>query len=249
MPGIDSFTSALIYALERLVEESKDGRFTTIELLNKIKIDAPHFPKDQTPMLVDREKKPSAGRIMLHPLRKRGSNDELSQKEVAILDPFKAETLTLHFDFSTKPSQTYIEMFGRGLNEYFERDVNINQVRWGGMKPFMAARAAKLFRAPLIRRKRTASMRLQQASASVGSSDTKLTESGPDPLTPSSSDQHSPQLLEPEANSSLDFNSAYISAMSLSRPLDSNDEREEYVQDHRGRHKRRRSVPNSESPA
>ena len=67
-PGKDSFTRALIYALKALVEKRQDGRFTTVELLNKIK-EAPDFPKDQNPMLSDREKKGSAGRIMLHPLQ------------------------------------------------------------------------------------------------------------------------------------------------------------------------------------
>lgn len=242
VPGIDSFTSALIYALESLVEESEDGRFTTVELLNKIKLEAPHFPKDQNPMLINREKKFSAGRIMLHPIQKQGSDDELSRKEVTSLDPFKAESLILHFDFSKKPSRAYIEMFGRGLNEIFERDVNINQVRWGGIRQSMAGRVAKRFRDTLERNRR-ASMRLQQANASVGSSNAKLAESAPDPLTPASSDQHSPA-----ANGDPDLNPAGIKVMSLPRPLDSNDEGEDHVQDHRGQRKRRRSVLNSESP-
>ncbi len=70
VPGEDSFTRALIYALETLVEERTDGRFTTAELLNKIKTDAPHFPKDQNPMLMNREGSHSAGRIMLQPLQR-----------------------------------------------------------------------------------------------------------------------------------------------------------------------------------
>lgn len=45
VPGDDSFTSALIHALEALVMEKAEGRFTTVELLRKINHDAPHFPK------------------------------------------------------------------------------------------------------------------------------------------------------------------------------------------------------------
>jgi len=44
MPGEDSFTTALIWALKFLVEDRK--RFTTLELQTKI-MDAPNFPKNQ----------------------------------------------------------------------------------------------------------------------------------------------------------------------------------------------------------
>lgn len=163
VPGDDSFTRALIYALEALVKERADGRFTTLELLNKIK-DAPHFPKDQNPMFFNREKKHSAGRIMLHPLKGNGSDVELSRREAAELDPLKGHALTLHFDFSEKPSSTYLETLGRELNDFFERNVGINQVRWGGMRQPMAVRWAKVFQAGV--RKRRESMRLQQATPS-----------------------------------------------------------------------------------
>ena len=142
VPGKDSFTRALIYALEALVEERADGRFTTVELLNKIK-DAPHFPKDQNPMLINREKKHSSGRIMLHPLKGNSSDVELSRKETAKLDSLKGHALTLHFDFSEKPSPTYLEMLGRELNDFFERNLGINQVRWGGMRQAMGVRSQK----------------------------------------------------------------------------------------------------------
>ncbi|CAD6590615.1 MAG: hypothetical protein ASARMPREDX12_004603 [Alectoria sarmentosa] len=248
VPGKDSFTSALIYALETLVEEREDGRFTTVELLNKIKVDAPHFPKDQTPMLINREKKFSAGRIMLHPLQREGSEDELCHKEAASLDPFKGHALTLHFDFSEKPSQIYLEMLGRELNEFFQRNVGVNRVRWGGMRQSMVVIAAKSFQAKL-RRNRRANMRLQPADSSAGFSQTRPGENAPDPLTPSSLDQHSPRIMEPAAQGSPVFNPADLGDMSLPRPLDSNDESEGHVQDHRGRHKRRRRSLNSDSPS
>ena len=243
VPGKDSFTRALIYALEALVSEREDGRFTTVALLNKIKTDAPHFPKDQNPMLINREKKSSAGRIMLHPLQKAGSDDESSQKEA---DPLKGHALTLHFDFSEKPSSTYIEMLGRELNEFFERNIGVNRVRWGGMRQSMVARAARKFQTRL--RHRRESMRLQEANSGAGFSHTRLAENAPDPLTPSSSDQHSPRITELAATGSPVFNSAHFSAMSLPRPLDSNDESEGHVEEGGGRRKRRRRDLNSESP-
>ena len=246
VPGKDSFTRALIYALEALVNEREDGRFTTVALLNKIKNDAPHFPKDQNPMLINREKKFSAGRIMLHPLQKAGSDDESSQKRAASLDPLKGHALTLHFDFSEKPSSTYIELLGRELNEFFERNIGVNRVRWGGMRQSMVARAAKSFQAGL-RRRRRASMRLQEANSSTGLSHARLAENALDPLTPSSSDQHSPRITDLAATGSPVFNSAHFSAMSLPRPLDLNDESEGHVEESGGRRKRRRRGSNSES--
>ncbi len=238
VPGEDSFTAALIYALEALVEEREDGRFTTVELLNKITTDAPHFPKDQKPTLINREKekKFSAGRIMLHPLKRKGSDDEVSQELAA--DPLKGHALTLHLDFSEKPSPNYIEMFGRELNDFFRRNVGVNRVRWGGMRQSMFARATKNFQASLKRHRR-ASMRLQQSNASTAFSHTRLAENSQDPLTPSSSDQHSPRIPELAATGSPAFNSA-SSTTSLIRPLDSTDESEGHVEDNRCRRKRRR---------
>ena len=231
VPGKDSFTRALIYALESLVKKRADGRFTTLELLRKIKTDAPHFPKEQSPMLIDRErKKHSAGRIMLHPLRTEGSDNEIFRREAASLDPFKGHTLTLQFDFSEIPSQPYIENFGRELNDFFHRNVGINRVRWGGVRPSVAARAAKSFSKSL--RQRRASTRLQQSSPSDDLSHSRVPENAQDPLTPSSLGQHSPQPAE----------------LASKGNLESKYEGEGHVQDHRKRRKRRRTAMDSESP-
>ena len=226
VPGDDSFTRALIFALESLVKERLDGRFTTVELLNKIRDDAPHFPKDQTPILKNREKKHSAGRIMLHPLQNEGSDDGLSGREAAELDVLKGHALTLPllFDFPQRPSPNYIESLGRELNEFFQRNKGVNRVRWGGMRQSAAARAAKSFQATL-RRNRRASTKRQQTDA--------------DPPTPSSIDQHSPRIRERIASGSPDSNHADISVVSLDR-LNSNDESQDHVQDLRSGRKRRK---------
>ena len=235
-PGEDSFTSALLYALETLVEERKDGRFTTVELLNKIKL-APHFPKDQTPILINREKKFSAGRIMLHPLPKEGLHDDLSPKETAGYDPRKKHALTLHFDFSEKPSQIYIETLGRELNEIFQRNVGVNRVRWGGIRRHMFILAAKSFlRASRERRRRL----LPQLDPSIHFPHATLGENPPVPLTPSSSNQHSPRTTEPGGKGSPASNAADISAISLPRPMVSSSESESHAQEHQGRRKRRK---------
>ena len=156
-PGDESFTSALIWALETLLEEKKEGRFTTVELLNKIKSDAPHFPKDQDPILSDRKDSTSAGRIMLHPLQRVDSAAHISPKEFAPLDLSKRQTITLHFDFSEKPSTATVEKLGLELNGVFERNtLGVNLVRWGAMqsRESVVALAARSLLAPVIRNRR-----------------------------------------------------------------------------------------------
>ena len=174
VPGKDSFTRALIYALESLVKQRADGRFTTVELLNQIKTNAPDFPKDQNPKLLNREKENSAGRIVLHPLRKEGSDNNLSPTGAANLNPLKKHTLTLHFEFPGMPLPAYTETFGRELNDCFARNVGVIGVRWGGIKQSMVALAAKSFK-EAGRRKRCASMRLQVANPGAGFSQATLT--------------------------------------------------------------------------
>ena len=249
VPGKDSFTRALIYALEALVDERTYGHFTTVELLNKIKTDAPDFPKDQIPMLIKREKKHSAGRIMLHPLRKEGRDDESERKEAASpysLCPFKARCLTLHFDFSEKPSSNYLETLGRELNDFFQRNMGVDRVRWGGMRPSMTARAVNTFQDSLKRRR--ASMRLQESKPNDGFSPAKLLGNSSDSLTPSSLGPHSPRMTETVRETSPELNLANpadIGATSPSRPL-STDESEGHAQEHRKRRKRQRSAGSSD---
>ena len=156
VPGETSFTSALIFALEALVKE-KDGRFTTDELLRKIRHEAPNFPKGQTPVLSDREEgNTSAGRIMLHPLDRNGTSAQSTSKEGPGLDPTKRQTLTLHFDYSERPSDALIEMLGFQLNNVFDRNsLGVTRVRLGSLRSSMFDRAAKNFNASLVRRRRT----------------------------------------------------------------------------------------------
>lgn len=217
LPGPDSFTSALVHALETLVKEKAEGRFTTVELVKRIRLHK-HFPNDQTPVLSDRDTKSTAGRIMLHPLKETSSNSQSFPKEVATLDPLRRQTLTLHFDFEEKPSQTCIEQLGRRLNGIFERDtLGVNGVRWGGVRQPTVTRALK---ASLQRSRRLA--KRKQASLDIGRSEKWLAESVTGPLTPSSSDHHS-----------------------LPKSSDSSEECERKIQDHKGRNKRRKSSLNN----
>jgi len=64
-PGRKSFTTALIWALETLLENR--GRFTTHELQQKIMKEAPHFPRDQVVEVQERGQ-PCDQRLVLAPL-------------------------------------------------------------------------------------------------------------------------------------------------------------------------------------
>ena len=235
-PEKDSFTRALTYALKALVEKRPCGRFTTVELLNKIK-EAPDFPKDQIPTLSDREKKGSAGRIMLHPLQGTIPDGALSQKKIVNL--FIGRTLTLHCDFNKKPSGDYVERFGRELNDCFQLNVGVNRVPWGGMRQAMAARYARYFQAQL-KRNRSGSPRPQPAIAGEGSSSARPAENSLDFPTLCSVDQHSPLSTELAVKGSPELDPADISAMPLPRSIDSIDESEGDIQDHGERRKRRK---------
>ncbi|KAL8646672.1 MAG: hypothetical protein Q9210_006000 [Variospora velana] len=161
VPGPKSFTSALIFALEALREQKPKGRFTTDELLRKIKNDAPDFPTDQTPELSDRDHKTlSGGRIMLHPLQPNSADDDksygTSPSELA-----DGHIVTLHFDFGGKPSGRDLETLGRNFNEIFERNtLGVQRVRWGGVRASAFARATRRFSAASRKRKMSGTKRL-----------------------------------------------------------------------------------------
>lgn len=228
VPGKDSFTSALIHALEHLVKEK--GSFTTVEIHRKIMYHAPDFPKDQTPVLSERREEVQAGRIMLHPLhkpQKDGVQSELSSEENTNLDPFKRRTVTLHFEFVDRPSHADVQMLGRQLNNFFERyTLGVNRVRWGGMKHSAVARAVGNFQASL-QRSRSASMKQQQVALDMGATELWLAEKNPELLTPSSSSQHSPRALEDAAAGSIDVKAPDVSAISFPSLLSSNGESDE----------------------
>lgn len=157
VPGDDSFTSALIFALEALVKESEGGRFTTDALSRKIKDDAPHFPKDQMPVLSNREPSNiSPGCIMLHPLDRNGTTAQLTAKEGNSLGPARCHTLTLHFDLGEKPSEPSIKALGLQLNQIFDpKNLGVIGVRYGSLQTPLINRACQNFRAFLGRSRRS----------------------------------------------------------------------------------------------
>lgn len=147
-PGKHSFTTALIWALRTLCEER--GQFTTTDLLNTIKKRAPDFPKDQSPVLSDRNRGSPRERIFLQPLQKNGTDSRRHEPRPNQPSPAKPqEILSLNLFFDARPSIDQIEGLGIGLNKVVEdNDLQISRIVWGGLdsRPHMALVVAKRWR-------------------------------------------------------------------------------------------------------
>jgi hypothetical protein len=134
LPGPESFTSALIFALKELAGE-KDG-FTTSRLLAKI-LDAPNFPKqDQTPTLSERSGH-CLKRLVLAPMNRDDETriepapDNAQDQE----DSFRY-SLSLQFLLSSIPNKEEIEKMCQGLKELVKNEeLKAKQVIWRGMHP------------------------------------------------------------------------------------------------------------------
>ncbi|KAI9798991.1 MAG: Phosphatidylinositol-4-phosphate 5-kinase [Piccolia ochrophora] len=132
--GIHSFTAGLIWALQKLAKECE--RFTTSELANKIR-EAPNFPKDQVPTLLERNTA-SVERIILSPLVEENGTarpTETSSEREDLTQP--QEVLDLKFVFEQRPSKQNITDFAKSLNWMLKKDgFRIRRVLWGGIDPW-----------------------------------------------------------------------------------------------------------------
>ncbi len=223
-PGDDSFTSALIYALEALVEE---GRFTTVDLLKKIN-DAPKFPKDQDPVLSNRNRNntASAGRIMLHPLPEAGFRTQIPIKEETIQDPARGQVLTLHFEFDEKPTAKQTELLAEDINDMFERNsVIVNGVRWGSMQSKAVKAAAPFIRSLRRIRSNSGSQRFL-APIDIPRSQRPRSPDSLVPPSPISTHPNSPQIqisFDPECAVT---DMPALSPLYLTRPADTDEQSE-----------------------
>ena len=203
IPGDQSFTSALIFALTALVEEKEDSRFTTQELLAKIKEKAPRFPKDQVPVLSPRMKgDPSAGRIMLHPLNEAGSENP-SPPRPPLSPGVGGWTITLCMDFARKPSTEDIEKLHVQMANMLEyHNFGVLDVRWAGMKPDAFAHSIQKFTRKLKRIRRASDTRQQVEMEGDLRSNCRISKEGTELLTPldtnmpSPASESSPQMHE-----------------------------------------------------
>lgn len=129
VPGPNSFTSGLIWALTQLAKERE--MFTTSELTNKIK-EKPGFPSDQDPVLKERNGNASRKRIVLAPLCIDRPTDQASGRKCT--NP-SGDRVLLHlkFMFEDYPKERELKKLVKAVNAMvFDQDI-VCDVKWGGM--------------------------------------------------------------------------------------------------------------------
>ena len=218
VPGPESFTSALIIALKYLADpdHKSGGRFTTVELLNRIKQHSPKFPADQNPKLSDRRKtigKP--GYLMLHPLQLGTPKNQVTPKESDPGELTRIQTVTLHFDFCDRPPIEHIEILARELNRIADRpSLRVHDIRWGGIKRSMVAQAIQWL---LQGRERRAGLKRKRENATP----TGCEEDGPCQITPGPptpfSMSHTPKLEGVVAQNDVINDSSHLSPLPVAQ--------------------------------
>lgn len=137
-PGEESFTTALIWALDALLITQK--RFTVAQLSRKIR-EAPKFPHDQVPVQLDRCSS-AIERIVLAPLAK--TEETVNSNETSD----NQGHLTLNFVFDKIPSKKTIGKFATALDMAMRKyEIPVRRIGWGGFQsPHNAYySAAKMF--------------------------------------------------------------------------------------------------------
>jgi hypothetical protein len=182
IPGKSSFTTALIWALEKLANERPI--FTTSELVKET-CNAPDFPKTQVPILAERNAA-SNTRIQLSKLSPDGGELESPGNAGALgsdIVPLDPQYLSLRFAFDNKPSDKEIKHMALSLNKMIKTHaLSARRVDWGGLRSSNVLKiAATKFREGAARRK---ARRASGASMKI-------------PISPATSDDRSSGLLLP----------------------------------------------------
>lgn len=130
VPGPHSFTSALVWALEQLADNTPG--FTTSELQQKI-TEAEYFPPGQLPVLNERDK-PCLRRLFIAPLPPHGE----TRDPVSLEDPedqdILGEYLDLRLPLTKHPSEKEIIRMCNSLKELINvEDLPARRVAWGGL--------------------------------------------------------------------------------------------------------------------
>lgn len=134
-PGNKSFTSALIWALEKL--STLNMPFSTTELIYHVAAKAPHFPKNQRPVLKQRDE-PSNQRLMLAPVPKEEKHVQSGFSHLVqgqSLDPQadikRSVDLRFFFDeFPTEENITRLAKKMRGMLD--EGEFPVTHISWVG---------------------------------------------------------------------------------------------------------------------
>lgn len=146
VPGPDSFTSALIWALSGL--SSREGGFTTSQLQRMIR-EAPNLPKNQVPVLLDRSPG-SVKRLMLAPLQARSSANaredapedvkftlsevDMNRSVEADEEPSEQWSLNLQLLMQDLPTPDAITKIAAGFrNLMTSGDIVVQRIEWKGL--------------------------------------------------------------------------------------------------------------------
>jgi hypothetical protein len=130
-PGKSSFTSALVWALEKLADEP--GEFSTFELKTKI-TEAPDFPKDQFPVLNERHE-PSWKKIVIAPLLAAGKEQLPIPTDTSDSPPdVVVAYLDLRLLLKEQPTEQHILTMATALKYSIKcSQLPAEGVAWGGL--------------------------------------------------------------------------------------------------------------------
>jgi hypothetical protein len=143
VPGPRSFTSALVWALEKLVASKIP--FSTMELFNQIGNEAPNFPKKQIPILRQRYELTDR-RLMLAPIPKDG---ELVPAETTpSVEKHKEavkEFLDLRFFFDKRPTDEDVQGLSKELKDLIDKGaIATSRIGWVGLRSKDIVKAAAM---------------------------------------------------------------------------------------------------------
>ncbi|KAK8061065.1 hypothetical protein PG997_015286 [Apiospora hydei] len=133
-PGDASFTNALIWSLDHLLE--KQTCFSTRDLVKTINFDAPHFPEDQSPRLSD-GKNPSTRKIMIAPLTndsKRRAEEATRVQPTDNLIEERSRDLLLRFIFDCDITNSTVEETASRIRDLIQQGyIEAKAVAWEGI--------------------------------------------------------------------------------------------------------------------
>jgi hypothetical protein len=130
LPGLSSFTTGLIWALQQFAMKDQGAKaFSTSALAKKIG-EAPNFPEDQTPCILSRDSD-STQRIILSPLL---GSDNLATGPFEPM-PYKPhECVDLQFFFSKEISASELRDLTTHLKHHIKlRGTSLYKVTWNGL--------------------------------------------------------------------------------------------------------------------
>lgn len=146
-PGKQSFTSALIWALEKLAQQppreasQASPMFTTSKLAKKIS-ECPDFPEEQNPSLTTRDIEawqhiilaplPADGAASLTPAPNSEHEDEDEEEDENDKPNDQFLSLTFHFKHKQDESEL-LKKLADHLKKFMKVEPSLHKVQWGGL--------------------------------------------------------------------------------------------------------------------